>query len=163
MTPTQTGKEGDRVQPDLEEQYDKIYRYCYYRVKDAHLAEDLTQETFLRCLESDSYADAEQPLAFLYTVARNLCVDEFRKKKPQELPEGLQGESTEERLVGEITLRMALEELKDRERELVLLRYVNEVPAAALAKLFGVSRFSLYRETKGILKKLERRISDERP
>ena len=50
MTPTQTGKEGDRVQPDLEEQYDKIYRYCYYRVKDAHLAEDLTQETFLRCL-----------------------------------------------------------------------------------------------------------------
>ena len=65
--------------------------------------------------------------------------------------------------MGEITLRMALEELTDRERELVLLRYVNEVPAAALAKLFGVSRFSLYRETKGILKKLERRISDERP
>lgn len=149
------------MQPDLEEQYDKIYRYCYYRVKDAHLAEDLTQETFLRCLESDSFANAGQPLAFLYRVARNLCVDEFRRNKPQELPENLWGEPTEEGLVGALTLRMALGELTDRERELVLLRYVNEVPVAALAKLYGVSRFSLYRETKRILKKLERRISDE--
>lgn len=148
------------MQPELEEQYDKIYRYCYYKVKDPHLAEDLTQETFLRCLESSSFAKAGQPLAFLYTVARNLCVDEFRKKKPQSLPKGLYEEPPEERLVGEITLRMALEELPDRERELVLLRYVNEVPVSALAGLYGVSRFSLYRETKRILKKLERRISD---
>ncbi|MCL2406106.1 MAG: RNA polymerase subunit sigma-24, partial [Defluviitaleaceae bacterium] len=32
----------------LQEQYDKVYRFCYFKVKNSHLAEDLTQETFLR-------------------------------------------------------------------------------------------------------------------
>lgn len=56
---------------ELEEQYDKIYRYCYYRLRNAWKAEDITQETFLRYLESDGYIDAGRPLAFLYTVAKN--------------------------------------------------------------------------------------------
>jgi len=33
---------------DLEEQYDKIYRYCYFKVRHCQTAEDITQETFLR-------------------------------------------------------------------------------------------------------------------
>ena len=33
---------------DLEDQYDKLYRYCYFRVRDVQTAEDLLQETFLR-------------------------------------------------------------------------------------------------------------------
>ena len=35
---------------DLHEQYDRIYRYLYFRLHDRHTAEDLTQETFLRFL-----------------------------------------------------------------------------------------------------------------
>ncbi len=52
--------------------------------------------------------------------------------------------------------------MTDRETELVLLRYVNDVPVADLAKIYDVSRFALYRELKRALKKLERRISDEK-
>lgn len=37
---------------NIEEQYDKIYRYCYYKVKNRDLAEDITQETFLRGFEA---------------------------------------------------------------------------------------------------------------
>ena len=40
---------------DLREEYDKIFRYCYIRVRDRHTAEDLTQETFLRYLERPHY------------------------------------------------------------------------------------------------------------
>lgn len=146
------------MQPDVEEQYDKIYRYCYFRLGDARLAEDITQETFLRCLESRE----KKPLAFLYTVAKNLCIDQYRKKKLEELPQELpQPEDMQERVVDGLLLRMALKELKEEERELVLLKYVNEVPMAQLSKLYGRSRFALYRELKAILKKLERRISDE--
>ena len=31
---------------DLEAQYDKIYRYCYFKLGSRETAEDITQETF---------------------------------------------------------------------------------------------------------------------
>lgn len=145
---------------ELEEQYDHIYRYCYFRLRDADKAEDITQETFLRYLESDSYRDIGRPLAFLYTVARNLCIDEMRSRKMESLPEDLPGENQEDSVLDSIMLSQALHELDSRERELVLLRYVNGVPVTDLAKLYAKSRFALYREIKQILKKLERRMAD---
>ena len=150
---------------ELEDQYDKIYRYCYYRLRDAGKAEDITQETFLRYLECSGYRDTGRPLAFLYTVARNLCIDESRRRKMEQLPEELPGEqaekSMEDTMLDSMMLKQALYGLTRQERELVLLRYVNEVPVADLAKLYGKSRYAVYRETKKILGKLERRLSGE--
>lgn len=145
---------------DLEEQYDRVYRYCYYRLHHTQLAEDITQEAFLRYFESRGIENTGRPLAFLYTVARNLCIDEYRKRKPLELPDNLPGEDMESVWLDSVILRQALHELTEHERELVMLRYVNEVPVADLANFYGISRFALYRETKSVLKKLERRISD---
>ncbi len=145
---------------DLEEQYDRVYRYCYYRLRHTQLAEDITQEAFLRYFESRGIENTGRPLAFLYTVARNLCIDEYRKRKPLELSDNLPGEDMESALLDSVILRQALHELTEHERELVLLRYVNEVPVSDLANFYGISRFALYRETKSVLKKLERRISD---
>ncbi len=143
---------------DLEEQYERIYRYCYYKVHHVQLAEDITQETFLRCFEHAGGEVDGRPLAYLYTVARNLCIDELRKKRLDGLFTDLPGESPENGMVDAVALRQALTALTARERELVLLRYVNEVPLTDLAKFYGSSRFALYRELKKILKKLERRI-----
>ena len=64
---------------DLETQYDKIYRYCYFKLGSRETAEDITQETFLRFLER-GYGERDA-LPYLYTIARNLCIDEYRKKK----------------------------------------------------------------------------------
>ena len=33
---------------EIEEQYDKIYRYCYFKLQKREIAEDITQETFAR-------------------------------------------------------------------------------------------------------------------
>ena len=151
---------------ELEEQYDRIYRYCYYKLRDVQQAEDITQETFLRYLEYNKSKDIKRPLAFLYTIARNLCIDWFRRQNteelPEQLPEQLSAEETENHMLDSISLRKALLELEERERELVLLRFVNEVPVADLSKIYEISRFALYRETKKILKTLERRILDEK-
>ncbi len=151
---------------ELEEQYDRIYRYCYYKLRDVQQAEDITQETFLRYLEYNKSKDIKRPLAFLYTIARNLCIDWFRRQNteelPEQLPEQLSAEETENHMLDSISLRKALLELEERERELVLLRFVNEVPVDDLSKIYEISRFALYRETKKILKKLERRILDEK-
>lgn len=64
---------------NLEEYYNNIYRYCYLHTQNRHTAEDLTQETFLKFLETSNYQDRGKPLAFLYTIARNLCIDHIRQ------------------------------------------------------------------------------------
>ena len=145
---------------DIDEQYDKVYRYCYFRVKNQHLAEDITQETFLRFFESSSYKDAGRPLAYLYTVARNLCIDEFRKVHTEELKEEIVQNGFEDAVVEKENLQQAMATLSKEEQELILLRYVNEVSFADLSKMYGKSRFALYRELSKITSKLERRISD---
>ena len=147
---------------NIEEQYDKIYRYCYFRVKNQHLAEDITQETFLRFFESSTYKDTGRPLAYLYTIARNLCIEEFRKAPVEELKEELAQEGFEEKFIRQQALKQAMAELSKEEEELLLLRYVNQVSFADLCKLYGRSRFALHRELSKITDKLERRISDER-
>lgn len=149
---------------DIEEQYDKLYRYCYFKVHNAHIAEDITQEAFLRLLETGKEKDIEKPLAFLYTVARNLCIDEFRRKKLKALtavPEDMSADGGENQIIDAVSVKIALDTLTDREREMVLLKVVNEVPVEDIGKIFGISRFAVYREVKKILKKLERRLSYE--
>ena len=66
---------------DIEEQYDKIYRYCYFKLYDKQLAQDITQETFLKFFRQNLNLDSTKVLPYLYTIAKNLCVDSFRKKK----------------------------------------------------------------------------------
>ncbi len=144
---------------DLEEQYERIYRYCYYRLRHVQLAEDITQEVFLRYLECE-HVKSGYHLAYLYTIAKNLCIDEFRKKKAENLPEDLPGDNQENEMVDSVLLRQALGELQECEREMVLLRYVNEVPIADMAKIYGISRFALYRKLRKILRELERRMCD---
>ena len=137
---------------DIEEQYEKIYRYCYYRLRDREQAEDVTQETFLRWFASDTYRDKNQLLQYLYTVARHLCADERRRPAALPLPEDLPGDESDPLL--SVVLRSELDKLSRPDRELVLLRCVNEVPMAVLCRLYGQSRFALRRRLNGFLKTL---------
>lgn len=144
---------------DIEEQYDKIYRYCYYRLRNREQAEDVTQETFLRWFSSDTYHNTGQVLQYLYTIARNLCVDESRKPFLEPLTEDMTATDTDPLL--SIALRTELDKLDGKDRELVLLRYVNEVPIGVLCKLYGISRFAMYRRLRGILKTLKNGLMEE--
>lgn len=144
---------------DIDEQYDKIYRYCYYRLRNRELAEDATQETFLRWFSSDTYRNTGQVLQYLYTIARNLCTDESRKPILETLTEDIPAADTDPLL--SIALRSELDKLGGEDRELVLLRYVNEVPVGVLCKLYGMSRFAMYRRLRGILKILQSGLTGE--
>lgn len=137
---------------DLEDQYDKIYRYCYYRLRSRERAEDVTQETFLRWFASDTYRDRNQLLQYLYTVARHLCADESRRPASLPISEDLPDKEADPLL--SIALRTELDRLSPEDRELVLLRCVNGEPMAVLSRLYGQSRFALRRRLNGILKTL---------
>lgn len=141
---------------DLKEQYNRIYRYCYIRVHNRELAEDLTQETFLRFLEHPEYKNSSEPLKYLYTIAKNLCIDEYRKKTVDAIPENYSDEQhdTEEELIENILLKQSISSLSEIDREIILLRYVNDVPISVISSMYNMSRFALYRKIKSILSRL---------
>ena len=149
---------------DIEVYYDKIYRYIFYKVNNKALAEDLTQETFYKFLKSE----CEEPERFLYTIARNLCIDEYRRIKPvsTEDEEALAVTTEfEDALVERTAVKEALDKLSEDDRELVILRLVNDEPIGEIAKMYGMSRFAVTRrlnKAKSTLKELLERGSDER-
>ncbi len=142
----------------LEDQYDKIFRYLYFHLHDRHTAEDLTQETFLRFLKSRTYHDEDRQLQYLYTIARNLSRQHYRKQAItytlEEQKDTLISENIEQPLLEQITLLDALKKLSPEERELLFLRYVNDVPVSVISGMYKTSRFAVYRKLKNILKRI---------
>ncbi|MBR6380844.1 MAG: sigma-70 family RNA polymerase sigma factor [Lachnospiraceae bacterium] len=147
---------------DLELAYDRIYRYAYFRLGERAAAEDITQEAFLRFL--GKYGQLrEYDMRILYTIARNLCIDEYRRIKPEALPEetaevpGLSVDGQEERIL----VRDALSKLPAEERELLLLRYVNDESPGTIGKLLKLSRFAVYRRLKTAEEHLRKEMEAE--
>lgn len=147
---------------DIEEQYDKIYRYCYFKLKNPALAEDVTQECFLNYLSQNTYQEKGKEMAYLYTIARNLCMDAFRQKAFLPLQEHLH---TEEAMIQKAELKLciqqALQKLSEEEQELLLLRYVEQLSMKELSAITQLSRFALYRKTRQALEKLKQYLRKE--
>lgn len=153
--------EGGFSYMDIEEEYDKIYRYCYFKLGHQQLAEDMTQETFLRFLENNTYCEKGKKLRYLYTTAHNLCVDIYRSNLEEPLKEQFLSEGKENEILTGIVIKNALTQLTGEEQEILLLRYVNEVPVSVICKMLDMSRFSLYRKTTKALKQLQDMIREE--
>lgn len=146
---------------DMQEQYDKIYRYCYYKVKNSVMAEDITQETFLKYFARNAYIERGKMLAYLYTIARNLCIDAFRKIQPELLTKDIPDIDSFEQIDLNLTLHKALSILPEQERELLLLRYVNELSVAEISSILQVSRFAVYRRTGSAIATLKKALREE--
>lgn len=146
---------------DLKEHYDKVYRYCYYKVANAPLAEDLTQETFLKYFAQNSYIEHGKRLAYLYTIARNLCMDAFRRIQPEALREDMPDRDPFERLELGIALQQALRTLPVQEQEMLLFRYANELSVGEIASIMGISRFAVYRRTSSALSSLRALLKED--
>ena len=148
---------------DIEEQYDKIYRYCYFRLYDKQLAQDITQETFLRFYRQGSSFDHGKELPYLYTIAKNLCIDEFRKRTVDSIEE-IENKATSdpsEEWIDALVLRSIVSKLPNDEQELLFLRYANELPITSICKITGLSRFAVYRRLSKSLKWLKEELKKE--
>ncbi|MBR6090303.1 MAG: sigma-70 family RNA polymerase sigma factor [Anaerolineaceae bacterium] len=140
---------------DIEEEYDRIFRFCYWKVHDKEIAEDLTQETFLRFLDSN-YDEQGKRIRYLYTIARNLCIDESRKPVPAEIPEEIPDTGAENNFAAKVFLKQVLQQLPEEDLELVIMRYVNMESTENICAVLKISRFSLYRKLRKIQKTLDR-------
>ena len=146
----------------LEEQYDKIYKYCYFKVKNSQLAEDLTQEAFLRFFSQNSYMDRGKPLAYLYSIAKNLCIDAYRRPAGPALPEDVACEDVGLNTVEtRLDLGAALAALPGEVQEILLLRYANELSMKEICAITGLSRFALRRRINEGLEKLRGMLKED--
>lgn len=64
-----------------EKYYDDIYRFCCYQTGNRQESYDLAQETFLRFIRYVDQYRYQNLKGYLITIARNVCMDYFRKEK----------------------------------------------------------------------------------
>lgn len=149
--------------------YRKIYRYLRINLNSQEAAEDLAQETFLKAWRSISTFSAYSGgslQAFLFRIARNLMIDLSREKKEFPLDTALEIESKDDfeedldRKTNIETVQKALTKLEDEDKQLVILRFFEEMPHADIAQIIdsneGAVRVKLHR----ILKKLKEIINE---
>ncbi len=141
---------------DIKTVYDKLYRYCFYKVRNSSVAEDMTQETFLRYFAQNKKITRGEDMAYLYTIAGHLCADHFRKKQNDELTDDYPTDDFADTADTKIAVRAALERLDDRHAEIISLRYIGGLSVNETAKALGISRFAVYRLEKAALSEMKK-------
>jgi RNA polymerase sigma-70 factor (ECF subfamily) len=134
-----------------EEYFDKIYRYVALKIGDKEEAEDMTQQVFLKALQSiSSFKWKGTPFsAWLYRIAHNQIVDYLRKKskRPSTLYDdslaggehGVSPQLVAERNMDIEQLLLATRRLTEAQREVISLRFAGDLPTAQVAKMMGKS------------------------
>lgn len=153
-----------------EANHGKLYRYCYARCSNESIAAELAASVFLAALEGiDSFEYRGRPLlAWLYRIAHNLVSDHLRKQ-------GRESEAIREALVlaaihdpgpaSEVadreSVRAALEQLTEDQRELIALRYFADATTAEIAATMAKSEPAVYSLEVRALAALRRAMSPD--
>jgi RNA polymerase sigma-70 factor (ECF subfamily) len=152
---------------------DGIYRYALYQSGNRSLAEDVAGEVFVRMIESiGSYKYRGSPIsAWLYRIARNLIIDHQRRGgrfKPLE-------EAHESALISDNPIELAerqlswaelceaLSELTDDQRQVIILKFIENLENQEVADIIGKSEGSVkslqHRALRSLRRVLEKRGS----
>lgn len=160
--------------------FEKLYREYFHTVygfilsmsHDPYIAEELTQETFLKALKKmNSFKDGSNAKAWLCQIAKNLFYDYSRRKKPEQDPDGTVIEnvvlelypSVEESLVKwELNFRIhkILHTLDEPYKEVFSLRVFGELSFADIGSIFdksdGWARITYFRARNKIREEFEK-------
>jgi RNA polymerase sigma-70 factor (ECF subfamily) len=155
-------QQGDRQA--LEELYlihfDRIYSYLQMSVGNRHDAEDLTNQTFVKMLESiDRFEWRKVPIsAWLFRIAHNLAMDHFRSRRrwqPEEEPpeprdsEARSAEEEALQSIGRQSMLAMIDGLSRDQQQVLTLKFVFNFSNAEVATILG--------KTEGAIKSLQHR------
>ena len=141
-----------------ERYVDDIYRFIYFKVGNAEEANDITSDVFLKTwghIKNRKLEQTKTLKSFVYTVARNCVVDHYRKQ-PRKQRVDIDGEDSTVDIVDENQnvarqmeidsdmniIRDKMKELKEEYKEVIILRYINELSFAEIARITGRSKNS---------------------
>lgn len=145
----------------------RIWRHAYYRTSSRETADDIMGETFLKAWEFIRLrADEVIHLrAFLYRIANNLVIDHYRARAhaavrmEEDLERTLGYDARLAELVDERTrseqLRRALGRLPTESRDLLVMRFLDELPVGEIAETLGKNRDATYVSIHRAVKKLK--------
>jgi RNA polymerase sigma-70 factor (ECF subfamily) len=146
-----SNSETEKLFLEAYDQYaDAIFRYCYLRVYDRQLAEDLTQETFIKTWTYLSSGKTIKNIrAFLYRVAVNIIIDSLRKKPVVSLDEAKEKQfsasvinNVEKEFINQYeagAILKKLDLLEEKYKDIITLRYVSELTPAEIAEILNIS------------------------
>ena len=126
--------------------YGKVMGYLCARINRKAEAEDLCSEVFEKVFNRfDQYDKSKSSVStWIFTITRNTLIDHFRRSRPQEeLDENLSDDSEiDENLLQNESLEelaAALRAMPEELRELVVLRYYDNLPLTEVAERMGLS------------------------
>ena len=132
---------------------DAIFRHCYYRVFDREEAKDFTQETFFRTWKYLSEGkDLENIRPFLYKIANNIIIDNFRKKKNISLdqiiekgfsPKIDEREKTENYFSGKEILKI-INSMDEKYRDVIVMKYIDGLSSKEIASILDETENNVY-------------------
>ncbi len=160
-----------------------IFNFSIRQLRHAALAEDVTQEVFLRLVQKAAEFKHEARFStWLYTIARNLCIDQLRKQKHRRHASLEQGESDAENrtfndkvadphpskdaergLVGSEVIQAitrALDALPDEQREVFLLREVAQLPFKEIARVTQTGENTVKSRMRYALDRLQQALAE---
>ena len=125
---------------------DRIYRFVLIKVSDKQIAEDLTQEIFLKTWQHlVDKKEIKSFQAFIFRIAYNSVADHYRQNNNQELPleyveekEDTVGQDQATSLDKKIDSKVLLEKIKQLNpeyQEVLLLRYLEELSIEEIADI----------------------------
>lgn len=141
----------------LNRHKDRLYYYIYFIVRSKEVAEDIFQETFVKAiikLQEGRYQPDGKFGAWITRIAHNLVIDQFRQERNENLVSNDETEvdllnnaslsegTIENKMVNEQVLRdvrALVNELPDCQREVVYMRYYQQLSFKEISDITGVS------------------------
>ena len=141
----------------LNRHQDRLFNYIYFLVRSREVAEDIFQETFVKAimtLQQGRYQNDGKFAAWITRIAHNLVIDQFRVERNENaisndevefdlLNDAKLSEGTiENRMVNDQVLkdvRALIDELPDCQREVVFMRYYQDLSFKEISDITGVS------------------------
>lgn len=150
--------------------YQPILRYASRRLLDDALGAEIAQETFARLLENlPEYRGKQQLGSYLFTIARNLINDAFRRPPPDmpgeetfaALPGAQSPAISIERAESAETVRRLLRLLPDSQREAIVLRYYENKKLLEIARLTGANLSTVKSRIRQGLRRMQKALQEE--
>lgn len=132
----------------FDEYSDAIFRFCVVKTGNRELAEDLTQDTFMRFWQAlRGGATMTNTRSYLYTIANNAVIDWYRKKKSDSLDQKAEGgfQVADERALSPDANAAYAEILRNMQKlaagdaEVLVMRYVDGLEPRDIAEILGES------------------------